>query len=189
MKEKDYLLASSSEIVENLYSALENIQDRGIGNVEETLDRFINFLDKKTNNEKNVEEIFTILDSEKHFEPMYLKDIGFLSICEHHLVPFFGNVDIAIIPEGNIAGLSKYSDLVEYYSNAFQIQERLTRKIGEKIDEILSPQGVFVRITGQHICSQVDGGIKSLSQFITTHSTGVYSMDASLREEAMKQFE
>ena len=112
MKEKDYLLASSSEIVENLYSALENIQDRGIGNVEETLDRFINFLDKKTNNEKNVEEIFTILDSEKHFEPMYIKDISFLSICEHHLVPFFGNVDIAIIPEGNIAGLSKYSDLI-----------------------------------------------------------------------------
>tara|TARA_B100000287_G_scaffold218650_1_gene206199 strand:+ start:1118 stop:1687 length:570 start_codon:yes stop_codon:yes gene_type:complete len=189
MKEKDYIFANDFEIIENFHSALEKIQDRGVGDVEETLNRFITFLDKKTNNEKNIEEIFTIIDSEEHFEPMYLKGISFLSICEHHLVPFFGNVDIAIMPDGKIAGLSKYSDLVEYYSNAFEIQERLTKKIGEKIDETLSPQGVFVRIRGKHICSQVDGRMNSPSQFITTHSTGIYAMDVSLREEAINQFE
>lgn len=174
---------------EYLYSALEDLQERGIDNLQETVDRFINFLDERTNNEKTVEEIFSVLNSEEYFDPIYLNGIKFLSICEHHLVPFFGSVDIAVLPDGMIAGLSKYSDLVEYYSNAFQIQEKLTKQIGEKIHEVLNPQGVFVRIRAQHTCSQLDGGINSVSQFITSFSTGVYSIDGSLREEAIKQFE
>ena len=98
-------------------------------------------------------------------------------------------MDLGVIPDRKIAGLSKYGNLVEYYSNAFQIQERFTKQIGEKIQEILQPKGVFVRVVAQHLCSQVDNGINNVSQFITTHTSGIYSMDASLRDEALKQFE
>lgn len=189
MKKVKQEIIDEDELKKQINSLMGDIHDKGITNLDNTARRFIDFLDNKTSNEKTVDEIFTVLDSEEHSEPFFISKINFISICEHHLVPFFGKVGIAIIPEKKIAGLSKYGNLVEYYSNAFQIQERFTKQIGEKIQEVLQPKGVFIRVTAQHICSQVGGEKNNISQFITTHTSGIYSMDSSLRDEALKQFE
>ena len=188
MKKREKNIIDTEEFKDQINNLIEKIDDKGITNLDQTVDRFVSFLYKKTTNEKSIDEIFTVLDLEEHSEPIFINKINFLSICEHHLVPFFGTVDVAVIPNKKIAGLSKYGNLVEYFSNAFQIQERFTKEIGEKIHEVLSPKGVFIRVEAQHICSQVDSGMNNVSKFITTHSTGIYSMDGSLRDEAIKQF-
>ena len=189
MEEIENIIINSDEFKGHLSNLVDEIDGKSITDIDATVGRFIDFLYKKTKNDKSVDEIFSVLEGEDHSEPIYINKINFLSICEHHLVPFFGTVDIGVLPDMKIAGLSKYTKLVEYFSNAFQIQERFTKQIGEKIHETLSPQGVFIRVKAQHICSLVDNGNYSESQFVTTHSTGVYSMDSSLREEAIKQFE
>ena len=143
---------------------------------------------KKIENTRSIEEVFTPLNSVAHSEPIFVKGIRFISLCEHHLVPFFGFVNIAIIPEKKIAGLSKYADLVEYYSNSLQIQERFTTQIGNKIHEVLDSQGVYIKVVGNHICAEVGEVKNNISELITTHSTGLYSMDGLLREEALKHF-
>ena len=189
MKNIEQKIIDTEKLKKQIDDLIIEIDDEGITNLDQTVSRFIDFLYSKTKNDKTVEEVFTVLDSEEHSEPFFISKINFISICEHHLVPFFGIVDLGVIPDKKIAGLSKYGNLVEYYSNAFQIQERFTKQIGEKIQEILQPKGVFVRVIAQHLCSQVDNGINNASQFITTHTSGIYSMDASLRDEALKQFE
>jgi len=189
MKNIEQKIIDAEELKEQINDLTIEIDDEGITNLDQTVSRFVDFLYSKTKNDKTIEEIFTVLDSEEHSEPFFISKINFISICEHHLVPFFGTVDLGVIPDKKIAGLSKYGNLVEYYSNAFQIQERFTKQIGEKIQEILQPKGVFIRVVAQHLCSQVDSGVNNVSQFITTHTSGIYSMDASLRDEALKQFE
>ena len=189
MEEVENIIINSDEFKERLSNLVNEIDGKSITDIDATVSRFIDFLYNKTRNNKSVDEIFSVLEAEEHSEPIYINKINFLSICEHHLVPFFGTVDIGVLPDMKIAGLSKYIKLVEYFSNAFQIQERFTKQIGEKIHETLSPQGVFVRVKAQHICTQVESGNNNMSEFITTHSTGIYSMDVSLREEAIKQFE
>ena len=189
MEEIENRIINSNEFKEQLNNLVKEIDCKSITDIDATASRFIDFLYNKTSNNKPVDEIFSVLESVEHSEPLYINKINFLSICEHHLVPFFGTVDIGVLPDRKIAGLSKYTKLVEYFSNAFQIQERFTKQIGDKIHETLSPQGVFVRVKAQHICSQVDSGNNNMSEFTTTYSSGIYSMDISLREEAMKQFE
>lgn len=113
-----------------------------------------------------------------------VKDIGFYSMCEHHMLPFFGKVHIAYIPNGYVTGLSKLPRVVDIFSRRLQVQERLTTQIKDCIQEALNPLGVMVVIEAQHMCMQMRGVQKQNSITTTSAFTGVFKKE-STREEFM----
>ena len=109
------------------------------------------------------------------------KDIDFASTCEHHLMPFFGKVHIAYIPEGKVVGLSKLARTVEVFARRLQLQEQLTRQIADAIEENLSPKGVMVVIEAEHTCMTMRGVKKPGSQTVTTVTRGEFKKNAELQ--------
>jgi len=105
------------------------------------------------------------------------KDIYFSSLCEHHLMPFFGKIAIAYIPDGKVVGLSKLARTVEVFARRLQIQERLTRQIAEEIMRVLKPKGVFVACEAEHTCMTCRGVKKSGSKTVTYCSLGEFGED------------
>ena len=121
---------------------------------------------------------------EEYHQMVIVKDIDFYSMCEHHILPFFGKANVAYIPRKNITGLSKIARVVDAYSHRLQIQERLTTQIKECIQETLNPLGVMVVIEAQHMCMQMRGVQKQHSITTTSDFTGVFE-SAKTREEFM----
>ena len=113
------------------------------------------------------------------------KDITFFSMCEHHLVPFFGKAHIAYIPKGKVAGLSKLARTVEVYAKKPQLQERLTTEIADAIMEYLDAEGAMVVIEAEHTCMTMRGVKKPGSKTVTTTYRGVFREDIELRREVM----
>lgn len=113
-----------------------------------------------------------------------VKDIDFYSMCEHHMLPFFGKAHIAYIPNKYITGLSKLPRVVDIFSRRLQVQERLTREIKDCIQQTLNPLGVMVVIEAQHMCMQMRGVQKQNSTTTTSDFTGVF-LDQRTREEFM----
>ncbi len=113
-----------------------------------------------------------------------VKDIGFYSMCEHHMLPFFGQVHIAYIPNGYVTGLSKLPRVVDIFARRLQVQERLTTQIKDCIEAALSPLGVMVVIEAQHMCMQMRGVQKQNSVTMTSAFTGAFRQE-STREEFM----
>lgn len=111
-----------------------------------------------------------------------VKDIEFYSLCEHHILPFFGKVSIGYIPGGKTIGLSKLARLVDFYARRLQVQERMTSQICRIIMEKLNAKGVIVVCTGEHLCMKMRGVEKQDSATTTIESAGVFS-DSALREE------
>lgn len=109
------------------------------------------------------------------------KDITFYSMCEHHLMPFFGKVNIAYIPEGKVVGLSKLARTVEVFARRLQLQEQLTRQIADAIEENLSPKGVMVVVEAEHTCMTMRGVKKPGSQTVTTVTRGEFKKNAELQ--------
>lgn len=124
------------------------------------------------------------LFKEDYNHMVIVKDIDFFSLCEHHILPFFGKAHVAYIPQGKITGLSKIARVVEILSRRLQIQERLTTQIKECIDEVLQPQGVMVVLEAQHMCMQMRGIEKMHSVTTTSDFTGVFNSKAT-RDEFM----
>ena len=112
-----------------------------------------------------------------------VKNIEFYSLCEHHLLPFFGHVSIAYLPKGEMVGLSKLARVVEIFARRLQVQERMTRQICHAIAEGIANEGVIVRVEAQHMCMQMRGVEKADATTVTMESTGRFLDDHLLRQE------
>ena len=119
-------------------------------------------------------------------EMVLVKDIGFYSLCEHHLLPFFGRVHVAYIPNGKIVGLSKIPRLVEMFARRLQVQERLTMQVAEVIEKVLSPRGVAVVAEAIHLCMMMRGVEQQNAFAITSSQKGTFQSDPKTRSEFME---
>ncbi len=125
------------------------------------------------------------LFTENYNEMVLVKDIDFFSMCEHHMLPFFGKAHVAYIPDRKIVGLSKMARLVEMYSRRLQVQERLTNQIANMVNEQLQPLGVAVVVEAQHLCMMMRGVEKQNSRAITSSMIGVFQDREATRMEFM----
>jgi len=130
-------------------------------------------------------EELTVSFEEGHHEMVILRDIPFYSMCEHHLLPFYGVVHIGYIPKGSVVGASKLARVVEILSKRPQLQERLTTQIAETIVEALQPDGVAVVIQAEHMCMTIRGVKKPGSNVITSATRGLFRTKAATRSEFM----
>lgn len=134
---------------------------------------------------KNAEEILSKTFQVENNDLVLEKDITFFSMCEHHLVPFFGKAHIAYIPKGKVAGLSKLARTVEVYAKKPQLQERLTTEIADAIMKYLDAEGAMVVIEAEHTCMTMRGVKKPGAKTVTTTYRGVFREDIELRREVM----
>jgi len=124
--------------------------------------------------------------TEAYKDMIVVKGIEMYSLCEHHLLPFFGQVHIGYIPRGKLIGLSKMPRLVELYSRRLQVQERMTRQIAEGLQRHLEPLGVGVVVEAAHLCMQMRGVEKQHSRAITSSVLGIFQSDPRTRAEFME---
>jgi GTP cyclohydrolase I len=135
---------------------------------------------------KDPKEYFKTVFNENHDEVVLVKDIPFHSMCEHHLVPFFGQAHVAYIPRnGVVAGLSKLARAVETTAKRPQLQERITSTVAESIMEMLDPIGVYVVVEAEHMCMTMRGIKKPGAKTITTVARGIYEHDDVKRAEIL----
>ncbi|MXQ48181.1 GTP cyclohydrolase I FolE [Streptococcus pneumoniae] len=129
---------------------------------------------------------FTAVFSEGHEEMILVKDIPFYSMCEHHLVPFYGVAHVAYLPsDGRVTGLSKLARAVEVAARRPQLQERLTAQVANALEEAMHPKGVFVMVEAEHLCMTMRGIKKPGSKTVTTVARGLYQEDDAARREVM----
>ena len=134
----------------------------------------------------DIGEIFAGAIFEETYDEMVLvRDIDFYSLCEHHLLPFFGSAHVAYIPAGKILGLSKLPRIVDAFSRRLQLQERLTTEIATAIDKQLHPKGVAVVLEADHLCTMMRGVEKPGNRTITSCMTGIFRRDPRTRSELM----
>ena len=118
-------------------------------------------------------------------EMVLVRDIEFYSLCEHHMLPFFGHVHVAYIPDGKVLGLSKIPRIVETFSRRLQVQERLTMQVASTLEQVLKPKGVGIVIESKHLCMVMRGVQKQSSYAITSSLRGEFETDPKTRSEFM----
>jgi GTP cyclohydrolase I len=125
------------------------------------------------------------LFTEEYQEMIVLKDLDYFSMCEHHMLPFFGKAHIAYIPKGKIVGISKLARLVEVFARRLQVQERMTAQVANTLMEELDPQGVGVVLQAEHLCMRMRGVEKQNSVVVTSTMLGVFRSHQETRQEFM----
>ena len=162
----------------------ENPSREGLIKTPERVAKAIQFLTQGY--EMNATEILqSAMFSEDYSQMVLVKEIEFYSLCEHHLLPFFGKAHIAYIPAGNIVGLSKLPRVVDAFSRRLQVQERLTNEIRDCIQETLKPKGVAVVMEARHLCMQMRGVEKQSSLSTTSAFSGAFLESEKTRLEFM----
>jgi GTP cyclohydrolase I len=135
--------------------------------------------------EEHLSKVFSVDNSEL----VLVKDIDFHSMCEHHLMPFFGKVHVAYIPDGQVTGLSKIARTVEVYARRLQIQERMTGQIADALMESLAPKGVLVIAEAEHMCMSMRGIKKPGSRTVTTAARGLLREDERMQEKVFRMLQ
>ncbi len=120
-------------------------------------------------------------------EMVVVTDIDFHSLCEHHMLPFYGRAHVAYIPDGKVVGLSKIPRIVEMYARRLQIQEQMTTQIAQFIQETLNPKGVAVALEGAHMCSMMRGIKKENARMTTTRFLGEFKENQNLKDQFLNQ--
>jgi GTP cyclohydrolase I len=174
------------ELVAEMIRRLGDDPEReGMKRTPERVHKAMQFLTKGY--EQNpVDVIGGALFEERHRNMIMVKDIEMYSLCEHHLLPFFGKVHVAYIPAGQIVGLSKTARIVENFARRFQVQERLTEQIAQAIWDVVKPHGVGVVIEASHLCMMMRGIEKQNSSTITSAMRGAFLEDPATREEFLR---
>ena len=171
------------EIIRRLLANLgEDPSREGLLKTPERVERSLKFL--TSGYQKDVDEILNgALFTVDYTEMVIVKDIDFYSLCEHHLLPFFGKCHVAYLPTNQVIGLSKIPRIVEIFSRRLQVQERLTNEIAETIKEKINPLGVAVVLEGTHLCMSMRGVEKQNSTAVTSAMLGAFREDARTRSE------
>lgn len=178
------IAAIEKAVEETLKQIGEDPQREGLKKTPHRVGTALQFLTKGY--KEDPESILrSALFEEDYRQMVVVKDIDFYSLCEHHMLPFFGKVHVAYIPNGRITGLSKIARVVDVYARRLQVQERLTTQIKECIQKTLDPLGVMVVIEAEHLCMQMRGVQKQHAMTVTSDFTGVFNQ-AKTREEFMK---
>ncbi len=180
------LSPSEKKVAENVYSILENIGEdpsrQGLLKTPERVAKAYTFITQGY--EQDARKILrSAMFDEDYSEMVLVKDIELYSLCEHHMLPFFGKAHIAYIPNGKIVGLSKLPRIVDVFARRLQVQERLTIEIRDAIQETLDPAGVAVVIEAQHLCMQMRGVSKQNSVTTTSAFSGSFMDDIKTRKE------
>jgi len=178
----------NKDLANNIKSLLseigENPKREGLLKTPERVAKSMEFL---TNGYvKNPSEILkSAMFTEDYSQMVLVKEIELYSLCEHHMLPFFGKAHIAYIPNGHIVGLSKIPRIVDVFSRRLQVQERLTDEIKDCLQDTLNPKGVAVVIEAQHLCMQMRGVQKQHSSTTTSAFSGIFISDEKTRAEFM----
>ncbi len=134
-----------------------------------------------------VELINGAIFSVDYDEMVVVKDIDFYSLCEHHMLPFYGKAHVAYIPDGKVVGLSKIPRIVEMFARRLQIQEQMTSQIADFIQETLNPKGVAVIVEGAHMCAMMRGVKNQSTKMTTSRMLGAFKEDRDLKKDFMEQ--
>ena len=171
------------KLVESLISEIgENPKREGLLDTPERVAKAYEFLTKGY--KEDIDKVLNgAIFNEKYDEMVVVKNIDFYSLCEHHMLPFYGKVHVAYIPNGKIVGLSKIPRIVEVYSRRLQVQERMTQQISDTINKYLEPVGVAVVAEAFHMCMMMRGVEKQNSSATTSAMHGVFQEDARTRME------
>lgn len=185
-KEERYHTEATDKLAENYKSILtligEDPEREGLLKTPERVAKAIQFLTHGYH--LDPKEILTSAKFKEDYQQMVLvKDIELYSMCEHHMIPFYGKAHVAYIPNGYITGLSKIARVVDAYARRLQVQERLTVQIRDCIQETLQPLGVAVVIEASHMCMQMRGVSKQNSVTTTSAFTGAFMSNNKTREE------
>lgn len=171
------------KLVESLLTEIgENPKREGLISTPKRVAKAYEFL--TAGYEKDIKEVLNnAIFEEKYDEMVLVKDIDFYSMCEHHMLPFYGKVHVAYIPNGKIVGLSKIPRIVDVYARRLQVQERMTQQIADTIDKFLSPKGVAVVSEARHMCMMMRGVEKQNSSATSSAVHGLFKDDARTRDE------
>ena len=174
---------ASEDLIRELLSAVgEQPEREGLRDTPQRVRKSLGFLTDGYGRSPR-EVLGTAIFEEEYDEMVLVKDIEVYSLCEHHLLPFFGKAHIAYVPNGRIVGLSKLPRLVDLFSRRLQVQERLTTQIAESLWELLEPRGVGVVIEASHLCMMMRGVQKQNSQTVTSCLLGCFKDSQQTRSE------
>ncbi|UCH61519.1 MAG: GTP cyclohydrolase I FolE [Anaerolineales bacterium] len=189
---KDFVVAEEAheQNETNIHSAVRDIlyeigEDPQRQGLLKTPDRVARMFDELTVGYRTdpIKLINGALFDVEYNDLVLVKDIEFYSLCEHHMLPFYGRAHVAYIPDGKVIGLSKIPRIVEMFARRLQVQERMTSEIAHLLEEVLQPQGVAVVVEGSHMCSMMRGVKKAEATMTTRTLLGKFHDDRELRSE------